>query len=99
MPVNAINSFTTGMTTGAAARTGEEKALPGFGETLLRAIAQVNQLENEAQESQIKLAAGQISDIHQVMLAAEKADLALEMTLAVRNKIIEAYQEIMRMPV
>ncbi|HHW09908.1 MAG TPA: flagellar hook-basal body complex protein FliE [Firmicutes bacterium] len=88
---------------GGAAATADSgssgSAVPSFGATLLRAIREVNRLENQAQESQIKLAAGEITDIHQVMLAAEKADLALEMTLAVRNKILEAYQEIMRMPV
>lgn len=45
------------------------------------------------------LAAGQVDDISQVIVAAEKADIALQLTLAVRNKAVEAYQEIMRMQV
>ena len=45
------------------------------------------------------LAAGQVEDISQVVVAAEKADIALQLTLAVRNKAVEAYQEIMRMQV
>ena len=42
---------------------------------------------------------GKIEDLHQVILAGEKAALALQMTLQVRNKVVEAYQELMRMQV
>jgi len=45
------------------------------------------------------LITGEEIELHQVMLAAQKAELALELTLTVRNKVVEAYQEIMRMQV
>ena len=45
------------------------------------------------------LAAGQIDDLSQVVLAVQKADLALNFALQLRNKVVEAYQEITRMQV
>ena len=46
-----------------------------------------------------KLAAGELEDISQAVVASEKADIALQLTLQVRNKVVDAYQEIMRMQV
>lgn len=72
---------------------------PSFGESLVDAIRQVNDLQLQADEMSRALAAGQAAELHQVMLAAEKANLSLQFTLQVRNKVIEAYQEIMRVQV
>lgn len=76
-----------------------QQAAPGFGEMLNRAIESVNQQELEAEQLGLALAAGDITDIHTVTIAAQKAELALDLTLAVRNKVLDAYQEIMRMQV
>ena len=46
-----------------------------------------------------KLATGKIEDISQVTIAAEKASIALQLTMQVRNKVMDAYQEVMRMQV
>jgi flagellar hook-basal body complex protein FliE len=46
-----------------------------------------------------QVATGQLQDIHQFMAASTKASLAVELTVAVRNKAVEAYQEIMRMQI
>ena len=70
-----------------------------FGEFLNNAIADVNKLQIESEKLNEAFAAGKIDNIHQVTIAAEKADIALQFTIQVRNKILEAYQEIMRMPV
>ena len=75
---------------------GEKNA---FAETLDKFVNDVNSLQNQADESIEKLATGEISDVHQVMKAVEEANIAMEFMLEIRNKIIEAYQEIMRMPV
>lgn len=55
------------------------------------------ELQNEAEELQQAMAAGQIDNVNQVVLAVQKADLALNFALELRNKVIEAYQEISRM--
>ena len=44
-----------------------------------------------------KLITGEVEDLHQVMIAAQKASITLDLTIQVRNKVVEAYQEIMRM--
>ena len=46
-----------------------------------------------------KFVLGEITDIHEVMIAAEEAGVALELVMEIRNKLIEAYQELMRMPI
>jgi len=71
----------------------------GFGEMLKKAIDDVNTLQKQAEEAKVKLAAGEVDDLHSVMIAGEKAGLALQFTIQVRNKVIEAYQEVMRMQV
>ncbi len=75
------------------------KAVPAFGEYLQNALGEVDSLQHESDNMSKALAAGQVDDISQVVIAAEKADIALQLTLAVRNKAVEAYQEIMRMQV
>jgi flagellar hook-basal body complex protein FliE len=58
----------------------------------------VESLDQELLASQIDLVMGNARDMHSAVLAAEEASLALDLVIAVRNKAIEAYQEIMRMP-
>jgi flagellar hook-basal body complex protein FliE len=78
----------------------EKSAQPAetsFGETIKKAVSEVNDLQTQADEIANKLAAGEAVEIHQAMIAMQKAVTALQFTVQVRNKIIEAYQEIMRM--
>jgi len=70
-----------------------------FGEFLSDALSNVNQLQHEARQASMNLAAGKIQDISEVTIAAEKATVALQLTMQVRNKAVEAYQEVMRMQV
>lgn len=71
----------------------------GFSETVKKAVSEVNELQTEADQLATKLAAGDAVEIHQAMIAMQKASTALQFTVQVRNKVIEAYQEIMRMQV
>lgn len=70
-----------------------------FGQFLSQAINDVNKLQKSAEAASIDLAAGKIQDIAQVAIVQGKADLALQLTMQVRNKVVDAYQEIMRMSV
>lgn len=67
-----------------------------FASYLKDALNQVGSLENQARAAAMDLAVGDMSQIHQVMIAYEKASLALSLTIEIRNKMVEAYQEIMR---
>ena len=70
-----------------------------FSSLLQQALQDVNQVHLQADAGAQKLAAGEDVDIHQVMIGMEKANVAFGLTLQVRNKLVEAYQEIMRMQV
>lgn len=70
-----------------------------FADFLNDAISEVNKLQIESEELNEAFAMGKNDNIHQVMIAAEKADVALQFTIQIRNKVLEAYQEIMRMAV
>ena len=72
---------------------------PSFSQTLTEAINNVNQLHVDADQKAQQLATGKTDDVAAVMIATEKADIALRAMVQVRNKIIDAYQEIMRMQV
>ena len=78
-------------------QTGE--AGPSFTDTLAKSIEEVNHLQKEADQAIEKLASGESQNVHGAMLAVTKADTAFRMTMQVRNKIVEAYQEVMRMQV
>ena len=68
-----------------------------FGQMLQDAIKQVNNDQVASEQMTNKLVTGDVQDVHEVMLAAQKASLSLNLTVEVRNKVIESYQEIMRM--
>ena len=72
---------------------------PSFAKALSESIEQVNTLQKEADQAIEKLSTGESNNIHGAMLAVGKADLAFRMTMQVRNKIVEAYQEVMRMQI
>jgi len=70
-----------------------------FTEIMNKAMEQVNTLTNQSTAQENTLLTGEAQDIHSVVIAAEKADIALQMTLQVRNKVLDAYQEMMRMQI
>lgn len=74
-------------------------AVTGFKSMLSEALAKVNDDLIGAEELTQDFALGKNVELHQVVIAMEQASLALQLTIQVRNKIIEAYQEVSRMQV
>jgi flagellar hook-basal body complex protein FliE len=70
-----------------------------FGAALKQAVSALGELGGKADASSLALAKGEPIDIHEVMLNTEQASLGFSMALQVRNKLIDAYQEVMRMSV
>jgi flagellar hook-basal body complex protein FliE len=70
-----------------------------FADYFKKALDNTNGLLIDAQNLADDFAAGRTDNIHQVFLAAEKADIALQFTMQIRNKIMDAYSEIMRMQI
>jgi len=70
----------------------------GFTETLRGAMDQVQQLQAAADNKVAGLLDGSGMDVHSAMIAVEKADLSFQLMMQVRNKIVDAYQQISQMP-
>jgi flagellar hook-basal body complex protein FliE len=68
-----------------------------FGDLLKSAVGGVNDLEGQAATAVDGLLQGNGVDVHDAMIATQKADMAFELTLAVRNKAVAAYQQVMSM--
>jgi flagellar hook-basal body complex protein FliE len=69
----------------------------GFGATLQNAISQVDQLNQDSQAQMTDLLQGNRQDLHNVMIAVEKADVAFQLMMQVRNKIVNAYEEVSKL--
>ena len=70
-----------------------------FGDMQKQAVTEINQLQNNADRAITNVQLGRSGSIHEAMIALEKADLSFRAMMQVRNKILEAYQEVMRMQV
>lgn len=79
-------------------RTGKTEG-EGFGSTLKGLIGDVDKMQKTAEESTRRMLTGQIEDVHQVMVAVEEAQTSFQLMMEIRNKIVEAYKEVMRMQV
>lgn len=81
--------------------TAATKATGGvdFAQWMTSQVGEVNSQIGSAQGELVKLATGESGNLHHVMLEMEKAKLAFQLTVQVRNKILEGYQDIMRMQI
>ncbi|MGO4887785.1 flagellar hook-basal body complex protein FliE [Anaerobacillus sp. MEB173] len=70
-----------------------------FKTALKDAMNQVNEAQNASSKATEKLVNGNINDLHEVMIIGQKASISLQATVEIRNKVVEAYQEVMRMQV
>jgi flagellar hook-basal body complex protein FliE len=81
-----------------AAQSGEGTAEGlNFSDMLKQAMQEVSAAEHTAQQEARNLMTGQETDMHTAILAVQKADVSFQMMMAVRSKLISAYQEVMRM--
>ncbi len=71
----------------------------GFGQVLAQALSGLNALQVGADSAAGRLAAGNSSDLASAVIAAEKANLGLQLAVEVRNRAVSAYQQIMQMQV
>lgn len=99
--IDKINLLIPTKSVSEQSATGMPKESDGqeFAAFFQNALRDVNELQFAADAASQKLATGQVEDIAPVVIAAEKASIALQLTVQVRNKVIDAYNEIMRMQV
>lgn len=96
--MNGINKIDSTVFTDPLNKT-QSNGGEDFGKILSGSIEAVNKLQQEADSSVAKIAEGKSDDIVGTVLALEKADQSLKLMTEVRNKIIEAYNQVMRMQV
>lgn len=102
----AINAYQNAM--GNRAQSVEQKVAKSlakapkpakdFSETLTDSLEGVNNMQSEKKKMIEEFASGKSQNVHELMITMQKAGLAMQMTGAVRGKIMQSYQEIMRMP-
>jgi flagellar hook-basal body complex protein FliE len=96
--LNSLNSISSALSDATKVNGNEDNSV-SFSSYLNDALNQVNDLQLQADAAANDLAVGKTDNIHQVMIASEKADIALQFTIQIRNKVMDAYNEIMRMQV
>jgi flagellar hook-basal body complex protein FliE len=85
---------------GLSAPAGDAKqAATTFSDILRKSVEEVNLHQHQADQAIKELVAGRTKNIHETMLAVERADTSLKLAMQVRNKVLDAYREIMRMQV
>lgn len=75
------------------------KSTAGFGDMLTSMVTKVNDSQIAGDQAVRKLQSGNAQHLHEVMIAAEEADISLRMLVQMRNKALTAYEEIMRMQI
>ena len=86
----------------ALSRQGNESSLPssgGIGSNFEKLLQEVNHQQLQAEVKQVELMTSGDKDIHGTMIALEKADISMRLMLQIRNKLVSAYEEVMRMQV
>jgi flagellar hook-basal body complex protein FliE len=97
IPIGGLSPLTPTMPSSGAGAG--KPAGADFGSALKQAVGALGELSGRADASSLAMAKGEPIDIHEVMLNTEQASLGFSMALQVRNKLIDAYQEVMRMSV
>lgn len=100
--MSAVNAAGTQTTTAGfgdlSSLIGQQQAAPApFSDLLTDAVGQVGKLEDKARLAIDGLMTGNGVDVQQAMIAEQKADMAFELALSVRNKAVDAYQQVMGM--
>jgi flagellar hook-basal body complex protein FliE len=97
LPISAVGSAASAAAP-AAAGAPASPAPAGFAESLGRLVGSVEESSATANQAVGRMLDGS-GDVHDAMIALQRAELSLQLTVQVRNKLVQAYQDIMRMPV
>ena len=100
MPIEQIAATRIGGTLGSALKTAAAGApdVNAFADSLSKLVENVEQSGLDANQA-ITNMVDKSGDVHEAMIALQKAEMSLQLTVQVRNKFVQAYQDIMRMPI
>ncbi|NLM09515.1 MAG: flagellar hook-basal body complex protein FliE [Clostridiaceae bacterium] len=99
MSVTGISSVMDHISVQSALNEGLKEEKVSFKDVLMNEIYRVSELEKTADAITADFISGKTDNIHSVLIAAEKASIALQLMIEIRDKVIDAYNEIMRMQV
>jgi len=95
-----INPITSDIPLSLGTRpSGAQEGKASFGTLLKDAISTANDLQQKSDLEIQKIMTGESDELHTAVVAMQRADLSFQMMMQVRNKIVQAYQEVLRMPV
>ncbi len=98
MDINSIGSLQNGKIDQKFEKAGQ-KSGAGFKDSFNNYVSEVNDLQVKAGESIENFATGKVENVHEVMIAMSKAEVSFKFMMETRNKLVDAYKEIMRMQV
>ncbi len=98
MKISLLNAQPLDLPKAAATRQADSSD-SGFAKLLKEQIVKADHLQKEADFATERMLAGEDVELHQAMLATEQAELAMQLVLQIRNKLLEAYQELSRMQI
>ncbi len=98
MPITNIPIVSELRNLGGIIKPDKDAAAPGFAEQLKALVKSANTEMANAEKVSDDFAAGRINNIHETMIASEKAGIAFRLVGSVRERVLEAYHEVMRMP-
>jgi flagellar hook-basal body complex protein FliE len=96
-PLESLNGVSNTGTTGKLKQAAGKNDGVSFKKTMSNFLNEVNTMQVKADESIQKMAAGEITDVHQVMNSVQEANVAFNLMMEIRNKVIDAYKEVIRM--
>lgn len=103
MAIGAIGAATSALANTATTATAAPKVTgassDGFGDIVTQALENVQKTQTKSDQLATKAATGDLTDIHDYMIASTEASLSTQLTVAVRNKAVEAFNDIMKMPI
>ena len=101
LPVTGVTgtAFQAQLESATRARPTSDSSGQSFADTLQSALDSVNETQVHADDKLAELAAGQTPDIHGTMIALQEADITLRTMVSVRDKMVDAYQQVMNMQI
>lgn len=96
-PLSVLGTARPGPLPGLAGKSAVQPAGQGFGALLTQLVEKVDGLQKGADASVADVVSGKVTDVHQVAVKVQEAGVAFDLMLGVRNRLMDAYQELMRM--
>jgi len=98
LDINRLGSLATTGSKAAQAATAAASPAASFADSLNQMIDKVEQSQGDANQATVNMLDGS-GEVHDAMIALQRAELTLQLTIQVRNKMVQAYQDVMRMPI